>query len=403
MDSTNQVKRGKDVRFYAKAIAIGFCLVGYLVLGLYTALELVGRKPLPSHLIEDFNYYTRAYSDAQEIGDPYAVRDIGFAFLYPPPALLVVGVFAPISSFMLRASALIVTNILLLCLMIYGIARRYGYSVSDVWWWFPLGLGFAPFLEVLHLGQINMISQFGIFLMFLLAESAPILGGVGLALGIITKVTPLAFVGYLFVNRNLKAIAGAVLGLAGLSLLTGLIYGWQPFITFVEVFRGLLQAFPVGAHSQSLFALLDSHTSIAYANLQAIHKALTVYMLVVFAISGSIAYLLRQREPLLIVLCLGITLTPNVMWYHHYVFFLLPIFVWMAWSRLHPAVVIWCFAGLALIQVDRLYSFLEVTHGLLAHIFGHLSILIVLAGQIRQVVSHLRGKPDVRKLLSWRV
>jgi hypothetical protein len=397
--------RGGDrrFRFYVRAFVIGLCLFVYLVLGFYTELKLIGVKPLPEKLIEDFQYYKRAYADARKIGDPYRERDIGIAFLYPPPALLVVGLFARLSPFLLRASVLITTNILLLMLMIYGVAHRYGYSLAEVWWWFPLGLGFAPFLELVHLGQINVVAQFGVFLMFLLGESAPVLGGLGLALGTITKVTPLAFIGYLLANRNLKAIAGAVAGLAGLSLLTGLMYGWQPFVTFADVFQGLLEAFPLGPASQSLFALLESHTAIAYEDLQTIHQALTAYMLLVFAVSAIIAYLSREREPLFIVLSLGLTLIPNVMWYHHYVFFLLPIFVWLAWRRLHPAVVVWCIVGLSLIQVDRLYSFLEVTHGLLAHAFGHLSILFVLAWQVRQAYSLLRSEPDFRRRLKWRL
>ena len=70
---------------YVKSVLIGACIFAYVVLGFTTVLELVGRKPLPAHFIEDFNYYARAYKDAFELGDPYAVRDIGTGFLYPPP------------------------------------------------------------------------------------------------------------------------------------------------------------------------------------------------------------------------------------------------------------------------------------------------------------------------------
>ena len=65
------------LRFYVKAFLIGACLFAYVALGFTTVLELVGRKPLPDHFIEDFGYYTRAYKDAFKLGDPYAVRDIG--------------------------------------------------------------------------------------------------------------------------------------------------------------------------------------------------------------------------------------------------------------------------------------------------------------------------------------
>ena len=385
----------------AATIALALFLAGYLLLGFTTELEQIGRKPMPDHLIEDFGFYARAWNDARTTGDPYTVREIGYAFIYPPPALLIVGLYAPIASLMPRAAALITTDVVLLALTLYLVARRYGYTLEQVWWWFPLAFGFAPFLELLHLGQINVITQFGILLMFALEESAPFLGGVGLALGVVTKVTPLAFAGYLLASRKLRAIAGLAVGLAGLCLLAGLVYGWRPFVTYVDVLKSLLTTFIVDPNSQSLAALLQSHGWIGGGSLQAVQRALTVYMLVVFAASGCIAYFTREREPLFIVLSLGIMLIPNVLWYHHYVFFLLPLFVWMAWRRLHPAVVLWCLIGLAFIQVDRQYSFLQSSHGLLTHGFGHASILLVLGGQVRRAIGLLKTKPDLRERVSW--
>jgi hypothetical protein len=54
--------------------------------------------------------------------------------------------------------------------------------------------------------------------------------------------------------------------------------------------------------------------------------------------------------------------------------------VWMAWSRLDRRVVIWCLAGLLIVQFDRRFP----PHGLLIHLFGHLSLLAVLAWQLRE-------------------
>ena len=402
----------KSPRFYLKALAIGLCLFAYLLLGLYTELKLIGIKPLPEKLIEDSNYYIRAFRDTEKGDNPYAVWDIGVGFLYPPPALLVVGTlvrttdlcqqYLGIDRVMLRAALLTVTNILFLALAIYGVARKYGYALTDVWWWFPLGLGFAPFLEALHVGQINVITQFGVFMMFALAESAPMVGGLGLALSIVTKVTPLAFVGYLLASRNLRVILGVLVGLVTLSLLAGLAFGWQPFDTYVDVFRRLLDAFPLGSNSQSLVAVLQGLGLVAVSDVPAVHRTLTVYLLLVFAASAAIAYVSRQREPLFIVLSFGLALMPNVMWYHHYVFLLLPVFVWLAWSKQHPAVVVWCLLGLALIQIDRQNSILQATRGALAHGFGHASILAVLAWQVRLGYDILGGKPSFCELLRWR-
>lgn len=114
-------------------------------------------------------------------------------------------------------------------------------------------------------------------------------------------------------------------------------------------------------------------------------RLLNVYLAAIFVLSGVLAFVSHEREPFFIVLCLGTMIAPNIMWYHHFVFFLLSMFVWIAWSRFHPAVVLWCFIGLTLVQVDRFY----LAHGLLPHIIAHLSILGIV---IWQSVRWLKAK-----------
>ncbi len=362
-------------------------LFAYLVAGLYTELRLVEIKPIPIRLLEDFGYYKNALGQP----DPYANRDIGTGFLYPLPALLIVEGYCNILPDLLQAAVYTVMNVLLMVFMVYGVARHYGYSMSDVWWWFPLGLGFAPFLELLHVGQINMITQFGVFLMFFWELSRPFGAGLGLSLGIITKVTPLAFVGYLLVNRRFKVVAGTLVGVLGLSLYAGLKYGFDPLWGYVDVFQTLLDHFPLDVNAQSLVAKLTLHQWVDYADIKSVHHALTLYILIVFVVSAAITYFLRQREPLFILVGLGIMLTPNILWYHHYVFMLLPLFVWLGWKRLDTRLVLWCLLGLFVTQLDRRH----LTYGLLVHLFAHLSILALLAWQARQALALWRAKREV--------
>jgi hypothetical protein len=75
---------------------------------------------------------------------------------------------------------------------------------------------------------------------------------------------------------------------------------------------------------------------------------------------------------------IGTAVASNHMWYHYYIFFLLPLFVWIAWSRFHPWVIAWCFVGLTTIQLE---SWLW-PQGLLPHLFAHLSMVGILAWQI---------------------
>jgi len=243
-------------------VVFGLALTWYVVLGLYTEQRLLEGNPLPATLLEDFNYYAHAYARAIEGGDPYAERLIGPGFLYPPPALLLVGLFVsiPSDSVYLRNAVYVAVNIALLALTVWGIGLRYGYSLSRTWWWFPLAFGFAPVLELLQIGQINLITQFGMLGVLLFADAFPVLAGAGVTLAATTKVTPLVFFGYLIACRSWRAIVWgvALLGVAFASSV--LILGTQPWFTYLDVFGDLTRMFMLGTDSncQSLVTILHS-------------------------------------------------------------------------------------------------------------------------------------------------
>jgi len=373
------------------------------VAGLYTELWLNSIKHIPATLLEDFGHYERALSSTLMGEDPYEIRRIGPAYLYPPPALLAVEVFSYIQPFSLKVAVYTVTNILLLVVMIRGIARFYGYSLSQTWYWFVLGLGFAPFLELLHIGQINQITQFGIFLLFWGEALLPIWASTGLTLAILTKVSPLLLLGYLIVLKRYMVLSMTVVFILLFSFLAALRYGIAPFITYIDVFRGLLRIIPLGTNAQSLMAklaisneiwfrdaLLYMPTEIASwifelfslltQNYRSISLFLTIYTLSILVISGILTRLGRlDREPFFIITVFGMIFSSNVMWYHHYVFVLLPLFIWIGWQKLKPIVVLWCFVGLLIIQIDRSLP----PYGLLIHVWAHLSLLLLLGQIIR--------------------
>jgi len=383
---------------------LGLGLFLYLTLGLYTEFRFTQLRPIPDYLLEDFNYYQRSLADALVGKNPYMIRDLGPAFLYPPPALLIIEAFSYISPSLLRASTYILFNVALLLIMTSSIARHYGYSFNQVWHWFPLVLGFAPFLELLHVGQINMITQFGVFLLFLGEATSPLLAASGLGLAIVTKLTPLVFLGYVLVRKRFKVLAATIGIILALSLLTLARYGPQPFLSYPSVLHRLLSEFPLGTNAQSLVAKLAVANTPEFqrflhqlppawyppllrlaasltASPQAIHTGLTIYLALILVLSGIATLYLKEREPFFIVVALAMMLAPNILWYHHYVFILLPLLVWMAWRRLNTRVTLWCLAGLFIIQVDRR----QLTYGLLIHLFAHISLWLILGQQIGQL------------------
>jgi len=396
----------KSSLFYQVLLCLYLFL--YIMLGIYTELKLIEIKPIPDTLLEDFGYYERALHDALNGQNPYATRSIGIGYLYPPPALLIIEIFHYIDPY-LKALLYSTVNIVLLILIVYGTARYYGYSAEKVWYWYVICLGFAPFLELIHIGQINIITLFGIFMLFFWMSTFPFLSAIGLGLAVITKVSPVLFFLYLFVHRRYSILVLATIFIVCITYLSALRYGFLPVLEYPSVFQWLTVQFPMGANSQSLVSklaaigntirsndiitglhltvlqkLILSFSSFLSSNHLAIQRILTIYILMVIVVSGLLTrYGEQPREPMFMITTLGMMLSPNVMWYHHYVFMLFPILIWMGWSRLNWRVVTWCLVGLLIVQIDRRWW----TYGLLIHVFGHLSLLSILLWQLRAFYS----------------
>jgi hypothetical protein len=387
----------RQIQSYRLQIAVVLALTVYVGVGIYGELTLCRQKPIPSYcLLEDFNYYRYALVNALNGKDPYEIRIIGPAYLYPPPALLVIELFHHISDIYVLAAVYAAVNIALVALMVYGIAKYYGHGWDHIWYWFPLALGFYPFFVVLHLGQINVITEFGIFLTFLAETAFPVVAGAGLAVAICTKVTPVAFLGYYLVNKRQKAIAATLIALGLLCVITWVRYGWAPFPTYVRCFPNMLHAFYPGPASQSLVARLGVQ------DVEAAQRFIMACFTAVMVISGVCSFITKEREPLFIIVCLATMLSPNIIWYHHFVFFLLPLLLWMAWSNLSTPVVLWCCGGFALIQAIGVNPQPEA--GIYVHAFGHASILLLLLWQIYRVWGRFGvgkgGQGDVTALAS---
>lgn len=391
---TNSIKTEMTAsRAVFRYVLVGIYLFIYLTLGFYTELKLLNIKPLPSYLIEDFTYYERALSDALQGEDPYRILTIGPAFLYPPSALFVVEIFYIFGQDPIKVALYWTLNIFLLGLMPYGVAKRYGYRIDQVWYWYVICLGFAPFLELLHIGQINVITLFGIFLLFI-GMSRPFVSGIGLALAVLTKVSPLLFFASLISLKQWRIIIVSIVTMLIVIILSALRYGIAPVLNYPFVFQWLNNQFALNTNSQSFVAKLAnlrdlliatfevqfSSLNFLVSNYQLTHRILIFYILTLIIVSNLLVMTGNQEpEPSFIITGIGMTLSPNIMWYHHYVFLLLPILIWIAWSRLNAKVIVWCLIGLLIMQIDRFLP----PYGLLIHLFGHISLLIILSQQVR--------------------
>jgi len=352
----------------------------YVAAGLHTELELAALKPIPASLMQDFDFYRDALHAVADGNDPYANRDIGTGFLYPPPALLLVAVFEPFND-LWRASLFTTLNLALLALMLVGVSRRFDLPLSRVWWWFPLAFAFAPTLELLHIGQINLLVTFGVLIMFLFACRSPSLAGLGLGAAICLKVTPIAFFVYLAVTKRFRVLAVSLITVAVLVGGFGVIYSFQPALDYVDVFRNLAQiSLPGGdGNAQSLPAILNYHGVIASGTEDEVQKVLDGALLAAILAAVGVAIARTRSDGLFVVIGLSLVPASNIAWYHHYTFLLLPLCVWMASMKLHPLAVAWVLGGLTLIQFDRF----GLTHGLLAQVFILATIPLVLLAELR--------------------
>jgi hypothetical protein len=354
-------------------IALTLYLAAYLTGGIYTLVQQVLALPFPLSIFMDYNFYSQALTRALSGEGMYAIREIGPAFLYPPPALLLVDALHLIPSATAQGALLAALDLLMAAGLALLLCKKYALSLKKTALLLALTLSFGPLLVTMEFGQINMLTQFGLGLLFLFALTAPWLAGLGLALAILTKVTPLFFLGYLVATKNLKVLLWTGVSLAGLCLLASLRYGGiQPFFTYLEVFRGMAGVLPLGANGQSLAARLAIFG--AGPELALFQFGVTFYLLLCILFCAWQTWRGGRPEGMFIVTMLGMLLSPNILWYHHYVFFLLPLLIWMAWQRQNKGVLLWCLAGMLLIQFD----YFLLSGGLLIHLFGHISILAVI-------------------------
>lgn len=381
----------------ATQLVLGIVLLLYAGLGILNEAELLRVKPLDRFALEDFKFYERALGDAFAGRDPYAIREIGPAYLYPPPALFLVEPFAWLPNIVAQGIAFTAVNIVLLVLLVSGVARLYQLPLKRVWYWYVLALTFAPFLELLHIGQINIFTQFGIFLLYWGEQTLPIAAGLGLALAVVTKVSPLLLVWYLLVQRRFRVLLNTAIALFVIIVLGVLRYGWQPLATYPQVFLELLGQRPNGIWSHTFFVKLNAaFQSNAFRTLILLipalgglalgvsehsditQRVLMVYLFTLLGISGILTWFLPGREALFILSNLVMLLSSNILWYHHYVFVLLPFFIWMAWTRLDPRIVGWCIFSLLVIQIDRW----NLSRGVLIQLVLHLSVLGIFVAQL---------------------
>lgn len=356
----------------------------YLLFGLNTQLTFFLSAP---NLFYDFGIYENALHAVRAGLNPYQTAlTPGSSFVYPLPALLWIEPFANISARSLKLSAVLLTNIGLLLLILNRIQKRYAIPsqyLPAIW---LLAFGFAPFLELQQAGQVNLLPALGMLLLFLWTDEDhfhPFAAALAISIAILVKVSPLYLLILPLRQKRWRMLAYTAGICALLCLIAGLRYGFQPYLHYPAALQALANyAPPADWNAQGFgskvtffaqtFLALDLSSATA-----AIQRGAALLLLSCTLLSAWLTRKAQAREPLFIIATLSMTLSPGVLWYHHYVFFIAPLLIWAAWRRFDRRLVTWLLFGLFLIQIDRWL----LTGGLLIHLFGYASIFLLLRQQ----------------------
>ncbi|HEY6880763.1 MAG TPA: glycosyltransferase family 87 protein [Polyangiales bacterium] len=360
-------------------IAVVVLLAAYVALGIHAQVLHLAQKPLPQYLMEDYGYYAQAFARWRHGQSPYADHTIGTAFLYPPPSLLLVGAFEALgplaSKYAGYATASLLALVGALALVVRGArtldgepreralrekaVRETSASEERVYIAIALALGFAPVAWCLYLGQVNLLVMLCLAAGFYLADRHPYVAGSAIAVGAAIKLTPVALLVLMLRARYAKVFVGFALALAALTGITALVFGSELFGDYVGTVRALKDSFPLGLNgsisvlntSYLLAGALGLPTEGWYGAAQLLWTAILGASMLLAAWFGR-----EQRHLLFALVVIGMTVVPNVLWYHHLVF-VIPALVTL-W--LSPQSTRWLRAcavlAFAIVQLDGVLS-----------------------------------------------
>lgn len=348
----------------SRAIALAGPVIGGM--GLYLAAGLWNHWNVHPGLALDLEIYLRAGRLAlagQIPYDPPELNVIGVSFVYPPPTVPLFAALAAIEPWLAHGLWL-VGSVALYTLALLGIyAAQEGVGRAGLLAVLGLGLGFAPFLENVAIGQINSLMLFGLAL-FVLGHAIRRLawaGDVALAAVILIKLTPVALLFWPLARGDWRRLARVALGVVALSLPALALYGPAPWMAFAQLLPDLLGGVPRNPYNQALAAVLTGLTAPGSAVEQAaawLGRAFSPGLLGSWA---AICWRRRGANAGAILAC-GVailTVSSSLIWYHHLVFLALPL-AWLALAA--PRRPPW--PGLALLALGLIQATRPIEFGL---------------------------------------
>ena len=371
MHRENTAVTGKRFTWTGALCAIALLL--YLACGTFSEYWLGTLKS--AQLGQDFYIYCEAYHNAQSGGNPYLPYKIGRSFVYHPFSLTIMGPFAQASRssvvpyaiwVLLSVAAWIASALVTLALLAkasgeFDRSRKSGLRIAPS---VALLLGFAPFLETVHVGQVNpLVVLFLSLTIYLCEQEREIASGLFLSLAILLKTSPLIFLAYFLILRRFRAIASTLAGLILFSVTAAVQFSPQALFDFASVFPRLASEIHPSPYNQSILGI--SSQLLRRVDLAEFEGLLGIGHRVAFFSATALLLatgLVIPRGPrglhlrVYLFFCLGALMVffSPLVWYHHSVLLLLPLLgLILTGSRLSRLLGL---AVIGLIQVDRVFE-----------------------------------------------
>jgi alpha-1,2-mannosyltransferase len=256
----------------------------------------------------DFAIYTAAARSALQGTSAYYPYNIGYSFVYHPAVLSILTPLLLLDD----AGAFLVWT--LASLAAYGtllalVFRRWGF------WIVVLLALFAPFLENLLVGQINVFAALALVAAWLLAERGHNrYAGLALALAIVLKLSPALLLVYFLAQRRWQVILFTLIGLLAFTAIPLVQFGTRSVVDFVSVtLETLGKVNTIGANIG--FAAMMNRLDVPAASF--LNRAFLV-----LSVIGLTALAWRRASAAIYCLFMLVMLELSpLVWLHHFVFF----------------------------------------------------------------------------------
>jgi Glycosyltransferase family 87 len=310
----------------------------------WTGYVISRDKPIDFYL-----YYLAAYGFAHgydvygnvswaQLAQQTHVPDFAPPYRYPP---LTAQLVLPLTLLQPRLAALIwlIGTAIVFVLSAWLLGRS-----TQAKWGVTLGLAmllfFVPPLTTMHAGQVNGFVLLALAVaLYAFARRDPAWTGIGVAVGAMLKLIPIAHLAYLGWRRQWRAMLTGLIALVLLFSLAVLLIGWAGLESYARHFLSLGEAggvFPTGV-SQSIYSFLG-HLLIPSSNAESLASAtqwvqvlgLSTSLVLVLATvalcwpGGDLAQLFDLEFALVTTV---INLVTPYAWYHQLVLLLIPFFV----------------------------------------------------------------------------